>query len=588
MNVAHRSRSAGLALVLAALLAACTDNSGMSTGPRPGPDCTSTAPVSLAPLQGITVPAATLPSCLELPADGGFYLVVPQFATASAPVKMFDYALSTDGAGITSNVARALAHAAAGTSRPATVAQRFHDMLRQRERTLARSAGAAAAREAARRGAEASVVAAEVPAQGSTRTFQVLSNLDGSAFATDTGVLRFIGTHILLYVDKNTPAPPNGFTDAQLATLARVFDDELYDVDVATFGQPSDIDGNGHVIVLMTPTVNKLTESNTCRTLGFVAGFFYGLDLIPTQKNSNGAEIFYALAPDPQGTFSCAHSLAEVGRLTSTTFIHEFQHMISFNQHVLLRNGNEEDPWLNEGLSHIAEEQGSRYYEAKYPPPSGRTSPSQIFPDSAEAFITGDLYNSYSFLTKPGGDATDTNTVSNWPGDGTLPERGAAWLFLRWLGDQQDSTVFARLEQTNLTGVANVVNASGQPFADLFGAFALAVYTDSLPGVARDQIPTPYRFTSRNLRELYDALFRANQGGPLAPRPFPIVAPLVDVPSSTSSSMYPGTMEFWRLQMPTSGGAQHLHLTDPTGAPLDAQLSAQVSVFRCPSANACP
>ena len=40
--------------------------------------------------------------------------------------------------------------------------------------------------------------------------------------------------------------------------------------------------------------------------------------------------------------------------------IHEFQHMISFNQHVLVRGGNAEETWLNEGLSSFAEELGGR------------------------------------------------------------------------------------------------------------------------------------------------------------------------------------------------------------------------------------
>ena len=34
--------------------------------------------------------------------------------------------------------------------------------------------------------------------------------------------------------------------------------------------------------------------------------------------------------------------------------------MISFNQHVLVRDGDAEDTWLNEGLSHYAEELGGR------------------------------------------------------------------------------------------------------------------------------------------------------------------------------------------------------------------------------------
>ena len=34
--------------------------------------------------------------------------------------------------------------------------------------------------------------------------------------------------------------------------------------------------------------------------------------------------------------------------------------MISYNQHVLVAAGSAEDTWLNEGLSHFAEELGGR------------------------------------------------------------------------------------------------------------------------------------------------------------------------------------------------------------------------------------
>src|SRR5262249_18214392 len=177
--------------------------------------------------------------------------------------------------------------------------------------------------------------------------------------------------------------------------LGATFDTDLYPIDTATFGTPSDIDMNGVIFVLLTPKVNAMTPSAQCASEGYVAGFFFGLDLLPAQPNSNDAEIFYSIVPDPGGTFSCSHPTSVVKNLVLATFIHEFQHMISWNQHVIVRGGNNEDTWLNEGLSHIAEEMGSRYYEHKYPPPTGRTDPAQLFPDSSQGFIGGDLGNSW-------------------------------------------------------------------------------------------------------------------------------------------------------------------------------------------------
>jgi hypothetical protein len=261
--------------------------------------------------------------------------------------------------------------------------------------------------------------------------------------------------------------------------------------------------------------------------------------------------------------------------------------MISFGQHAIIRHGNEEDPWLNEGLSHVAEELGSRYYEKRFPAPTRRTDPGQAFPDSSQGFISGDLYNSYHYLLSTAStDTSDIASVSNWGnGDGTLVQRGAAWLFLRWLGDQEDSVVYGRLDQTNLTGIPNVAAATGASFPTLFGEFALALYTDSLPGVPRESIPSELRFTSRNLRALYA---KQNQRNPTNfGQPFPIEALALSPGSARTESMFPGTMDFFVLTAPSSGSALGLDFAPASGS-FSSSLGAQVSVFHCPSAAACP
>ena len=129
---------------------------------------------------------------------------------------------------------------------------------------------------------------------------------------------------------------------------------------VAAFGSVSDIDESGKIIVLMSQRINALVAKDECQQ-GIITGYFYGFDLSSTSTNSNRGEVFYALVPDPQGAHSCSVSVASVQRIVPATFIHELQHMISYNQHVLTRGGAQERVWLNEGLSLIAEEIGSKY-----------------------------------------------------------------------------------------------------------------------------------------------------------------------------------------------------------------------------------
>lgn len=574
----------GSGLVVA--VAACSND---STGVKPPNGTCSGTTFSLASLEGRVIPAEDLP-CLTIAADGGTYVVVPQFPTASATLAPVDFTLTAGTGSATARVVPMAQRVPPVTAlRPDLGrAQRTLDgYLRRQERQLA-----AAARSAppSARGPLANRVEAQVVLP-TTKIFHVLSDFsNNNTFQTDTANLKYTGTHIAIYQSQNAPAPPNGFTDAQIAAFGNTFDQDLYQIDVQTFGAATDIDNNGHVIVLMSPIINHLTTANTCNTQGFIAGFFDAIDLLPISQypNSNTGEIFYSLVPDPQGTFSCSHSIAATGELTTSTFIHEFQHMISFGQHAILRGGNEEDSWLNEGLSHVAEELGSRYYENKFPPPSGRTDADQVFPDSSQGFISGDLYNSWHFLFAPTStDTTDKASVSNWGnGDGTLVQRGGAWLFLRWLGDQEDSTVYGRLDQTALTGVPNVEAASSSTFQTLFGEFSLALYVDSLPGVARASIPSEFRFTSRNLRALYGKEHERN------PDTFTITFPIEATPlapgSSRSSSMYPGTMDFYVLSAPSSGNSVVLTFAPASGSTFNASLHAQVSVFHCPSAAACP
>src|SRR6185295_17848223 len=118
---------------------------------------------------------------------------------------------------------------------------------------------------------------------------------------------RALRSNVAIYVD-NT-APVGGLDSAQLDTLATTFETRLYPADTAAVGRESDIDTNSVVMVLMTPTVNKLVTTSACSSSGFIAGFFFGADLDPAFRNdsrSNKGEVFYSIVADPAGTLSCA------------------------------------------------------------------------------------------------------------------------------------------------------------------------------------------------------------------------------------------------------------------------------------------
>jgi hypothetical protein len=517
--------------------------------------------VPLAPFQARTFRGAELGDTIKVPGAGANYLVVPQFATGTGERSEVQYTLGSSGGQV----------AAARVPGTSTTSPALHldNVLRGIEGGLA----PLAAREARALGSVALSRGPSLQQVGSSRTFRVLSCIPENqqqqlTFTTITATLRFAGQNILIYVDNQAPTGASGLSDSVLNKLGTWFDGDLYNLTVSTFGSESDVDGNDRVIVLMTPVVNGLTPRTNCDVV--IAGFFFGLDLTQS-ANSNRGEVFYSLAPDPQGQFSCARSVRTVELSTPSTFVHEFQHMISFNQHVLVRGGPDEDTWLNEGLSHIAEEVAAIFYDNKYgPPPAPR-----LFTDTANIFIGNNLANSYQFL-----ESTPTTSLTIFEATtGTLEERGAVWLFLRWLADQKDNTIFGRLVQTSSTGIANVENISAESFPVLFGDWALALWTDSIPNHPRTSVPERNRFKSRNLRQIFARL------NAIAPSDFPRQYPLVLRPlpfgASVQDEMLPGTMEFFQF-VAGSDPAAGLRFARPGGQMFSDALKPQLGVFRLP------
>lgn len=564
--------NAVLTIAVGLVASACSSSSGGT-----GPTATCTGSTITVPVLGVqTVSAADAP-CVDMVADGSTYIMVPQFASGTGTQSAIGYEMGTDlpaAADLSPLIANAGPRASFSLqSKPHGVRETFDFMLREKERKLPAAGGKPGALVLRGGGP---------PSVGDTGKFQVCNDLSCNTFALDTSIVQYVGNHIAIYVSRNAPA--GGLSGSEITALGTTFDTDLYAIDTNTFGGPSDIDNNQRVIVLLTPKVNSITPSSTCSSQGYVAGFFFGLDLVPSQPNSNGGEIFYSLVPDPSGIFSCAHSVANVKGSILGTFIHEFQHMISWNQHVIVRGGNEEEVWLNEGMSHIAEELGSRFYEAKcpYPQASCRTDPTQLFPDSSQGFIGGDIGNAYMYLEAP-----SASSVTLFASSGTLEERGSVWLFLRWLGDQKDSLIYGKLDQTVLTGVTNVETQSGETLQSLFGDFAMAIYSDSLPGLPRASAPARNRYAPpRNMRQIFA---RLNFTDPTDfPTVFPAALGTIPVQGKGTSAMKVGTMEFWKLTMPASGSDLRLHFAATGGGAFPSADEAQVTVLHCPSAAACP
>lgn len=573
-------------LIVAALGVATACSHSDTTAPAPGKSansCSVSGTLQLAVAQSSRIDCSNGGTTVTVAGNGASYLVVPQFPVDLVSSSSVSFQLTAMGGVAGATIAQGDLRASVPSTRgpvpegfsPPRVSQQGLDrMLRARARSRAASGEW---RPALRSSARSQNLVVAVPDVGSLRSFRVLSNETPVSFKSVAAQLIFAGSNVLLYMD--TTVTPGSFTPDQIQAFGTLFDQTLYPIDTAAFGPPSDVDANGHVIMLMSPIVNALTSASDCRTNGFIGGFFDEEDLggAPQDPNSNHGEVFYSIAPDPNGLASCAHTAADVGFSVASVFMHELQHLISFSQHFVVHGGEPEFGWLDEGLSIVAEELGSLYYEQKCPGTACRRNPSQIFPDSSQGFIQGFLIDSYLYGLHP-----DTATLTlHSDADGGFSWRGGDWLLVRWLGDQFGNIVFRKLDQSGVTGVANIEKATGQSFPTLFANFGLAVVTDSLPGLPRTMAPPADRFVTRNMRQLWARLFATSGGSPAIPRAFP-VATVPITSDSTASAMRPGTSAYFRLDTPASNGSVTLRFSGPAGLALPSSLKPQIAIFRLP------
>jgi len=255
------------------------------------------------------------------------------------------------------------------------------------------------------------------------------------------------------------------------------------------------------------------------------------------------------------------------------TFIHEFQHMISFGQHVLARGGNGEVLWLNEGFSHYAEELGGRSYAL---------SPNAMVTDCVIGqidcrFYGGDLLNAYAYL-----DSTSRHFLLPTAGIGTLAERGAAWLFVRYMVDKYAAgstmtdwnSLTRALVGTSQTGAQNIATVTGDPFTTVVSRWALANYVTDWGGA-----PPELQYDSWRLHSVYSSLHTQR------PNTFKNFYPLVPTISagrdvSLSGTLPAGSGVYHLATQPPGDPGFTLSFTAPNGAPINPATLPRLNVIR--------
>ena len=365
-----------------------------------------------------------------------------------------------------------------------------------------------------RQGAEHHAVASEASAArigravvGDSVTFHVPIHGCDSAVVTHGHVMA-VGTHAIIAQDD--AASGDGLASSDFAAIAADVDASIYPTDIAHFGSPSDIDGNGHVILYYTPQVATLTSGDPA----LVGGFFFRGDLFPTATcaSSNQAEMLYLSTP------TSSIPAATLLQSTRGSIAHGLEHLINASNHIRTNAAAFEDPWLDEGLAHAAEDFVGRAAD-------GYTDAQRLaFTDVSNgpnanayaAYFHGNVARYASWLGAPqavGGADTTADT--------SAAARGAAWTLLRYAFDQYASGSPAQLSRVlaggPATGIYNLVSATGVPLDSIIKGWLVASYAT---GFAVAGVAPHYTFTSYNWQDIETQLL----GGTFPMSTFPFAA----------------------------------------------------------------
>ena len=376
-----------------------------------------------------------------------------------------------------------------------------------------------------------------------------------------TGRVEAVSSQAIVVADTLNPA--DGFARSDYQEFAAAFDTLVAPLTEDAFGAPSDIDGNGRVILFFTQEVNRLTEADSDT---FIGGFFFARDLFPTEgterfqacPHSNEAEILYLLVPDPSGTIGDnVRSVDFVRRVILATLAHEQQHLINASRrlHVVSSPEPFEKVWLNEGLSHMAEE--LLFYRASgLSPGQDLDVPrlQEVGNRAIDAINRHQLANAQRFrqyIERP-------HSSSPYSDQDLLTTRGAAWHFLRYAADRRggdQKALFRQLVDAPRTGLNNLGHTlgGGATLDTWLSDWSVSVYADSrIPG-----LPDRYRDQSWNHVSIFRTLDQQN--GESDP-PFPL-----------ATISLPGTGE--RTRSVAGGGSAYLRFGLDPGVEGALQLS---------------
>lgn len=383
------------------------------------------------------------------------------------------------------------------------------------------------------------------------------------------------------------------FSGGEYDDIALNFDNVIIGTDTLYFGAPADVPGDiapGQVVILYTQGVNQMTEDYS---QGFIAGFFCPLDL--GFQGGNDAKMFYLMVPDPAGDLTPgddANLLTKnaVLGLTDNTVAHEFQHLINFQ----VGTGAAQEVWINEGLSHLAEEvvghataQGEGLANFA---PGNELGPADLLSSQAAVSVLNKYYlgnwvNLGFYLDAPGDTAALLNSTDPL-GMETFRMRGANWSFMRYLLDrfgapatewQMTRALITDGATSSRQAVTNVFGVSFDQLAADWAAMFTVEDRNDLGGPVR----TSLQMTSYQVRDIYDNQAIGDIASPTGSWPLMPTLRFLNQPGSVPMDLFTATTSYVTLRANAASGSTGIRLMEAgTGDDLSGAIMPYMVIVR--------
>ncbi len=373
--------------------------------------------------------------------------------------------------------------------------------------------------------------------------------------ATVTGLLVAENTDVAVYQD-SAQAAAKAVSAAHVQLVLDFYTAHGKPTIQSAFGAVPDGNGDGQVVVLVTP-----------RVANQVAAFVWGGDLLPKTGStfncaaSNEMELVYLNA-------DILHNIGNENYQALETLVHEVKHIVSFSQRQVGGIFTLPPPWIEEGAAEIAGEIASRRAWASVGGPAqnatltGASFGSKLVPESFG--IALHVINAREYLSN------QPNGVVAAPPDGAYSVYGSGWFFLRFLGDAYagaasapgaDAPFFAQMTSAaTAPGPSGLATLTGTTFSDLLIEYASAVILDGT-GVS----PPARAFTTYDIASVMG--IDVGPDPPDAPFPYPVTA----VGSDPSWSFQSGS---WSGPIGNAGLRVHDFVSNGTGT--HAEIVVQV------------